>query len=94
MSADQEIKWTAWKAIMTVEWAALLMALFLPITPSKTGGSNRVGHYFFEEPTYLHEVLVSFILTNLMIGVLVGLIFLVAWYRKRRGGGSVGDAES
>jgi hypothetical protein len=79
---------TAWKIVAILEWAALLIALAMPITPSKTGSDFSLADWFFEDPSYLQEVLVYFILTNLLLGVLVLVALIIIWREKRRGGGS------
>ncbi len=62
--------------ILLLEFIALLIGLAMPITPSKTGGDFSFADWFFEDPTYLQEVFVYFIGTNLLIGIL-GLVALV-----------------
>jgi hypothetical protein len=63
------------KILLLVEAIALVIALVVPLTPSKTGGDVRLGKYFFAEPTYLHEVLVGFVLVNGII-----MVFAIAFW--------------
>ncbi len=84
MSAQREL--TVLKIIFLLEFMALLIGLAMPITPSKTGGDFSFADWFFENPSYLQEVLVYFILTNLLLGLL-GLValLLVRVENRRRG---------
>lgn len=69
-------------AVLVVEGTAFLIALVTPITPSKTGSTWTPAHWFSEDPSYLAEVLASFVMVNLVIAVL-GLIVWVAARRDR-----------
>ena len=84
MSENGE-KWAAWKAVLILEWIALLIGLAMPITPSKTGSDFSMADLFFEDPTYLQEVLVYFLLTNALFGVLAVVVFIFMRFEKRRG---------
>ncbi len=86
MSARGEL--TVIKIILLLEGMALLIGLAMPITPSKTGGDFSFADWFFEDPSYLQEVLVYFVLTNLILGLL-GLVALLMvrvenWRRDSR----------
>jgi hypothetical protein len=89
MSPDRERKWTPWKSFLIVEWIALLIGLAMPITPSKTGGDASFADLFFEDPNYFQEVLVYFLLGNLLLGVLA-LIVVVIVRREKRSGDDTG----
>ena len=67
-------------AVLAIEGTALLIALVTPVTPSKTGSTWSPADFFFADPSYLQEVLASFVVVNLMIGALG----LVAWIAVRR----------
>ena len=66
--------WAA--AVFLVEAAALMIALLMPITPSKTGSTWSPADFFWEEPSYLQEVAVGFVTMNLLIAV-IGLGFWI-----------------
>ena len=69
--------------LLAVEGIALGIALALPVTRSKTGGSTWTpAHIFTPDPTYLQEVAASFVVVN---ALLLGL-GLVARLVGRRGG--------
>ncbi len=79
MKTDKEPpEWlaTPFGVLLIIEFIALLIALALPITPSKTGGDNDLAKYFIEDPTYLEKVLVAFIVTNLLIGVIAVVAYV------------------
>jgi hypothetical protein len=85
LADDGGTKWSPWKIVLIVEWACLLIGLGMPITPSKTGGDSSLADWFFDDPSYLQEVLVYFILSNLLFG-LVALIGLAVYWKERRHG--------
>lgn len=85
MSPDREQKWTPWKSFLIVEWIALLIGLAMPITPSKTGGDFSFADLFFEDPNYFQEVVVNFLLANLLLGVLALMVVIVIRRDKRSG---------
>lgn len=65
--------------LLTIEAISLGIGLLLPITPSKTGSDRSLAELFIADPDYLTEVLVGFIFTNLLIG----LLLLAAWVYGR-----------
>ena len=67
---------------VVVEFIALLIALALPVTPSKTGSNMDIASLFIEDPGYLENVLVSFLFTNVLIGVIGLLSFVYLRFRK------------
>jgi len=85
MRTDREQKWSIWKLVLILEWIALLIGLAMPITPSKTGSDFSMADWFYEDPSYLQEVLVYFLLTNLFIGVLALIALVIIYVEKRRG---------
>lgn len=68
-----------------LEGVALLIGLAMPITPSKTGGDFSLADWFFEDPSYLQEVLVYFLFTNLVLAVLVLIALLLLRSEKSQG---------
>lgn len=83
MGTECQARWTAWRIVAILEWIALLIALAMPVTPSKTGGDFSFADWFFAGPSYLQEVLVYFVLTNLILGVLVVIALIIIWKEKR-----------
>ena len=65
--------------VVTVESISLLIGLAMPITPSKTGSDGSLADLFFQDPSYLQEVLVYFVLGNVIIGAMI----LAAWIWER-----------
>jgi len=54
-------------ALLAVEAIALLIGLAMPVTPSKAGSTWSPAQLFSEDPSYLTEVAVWFVMTNLLI---------------------------
>ncbi len=69
-----------WQAFLGIQAMALMIGLAMPITPLKTGGRADMARYFFENPGYLHEALVWYLATNLLIA----LIMVIAVISVRR----------
>lgn len=66
-------RFTFWHGLLLAESAAIMIALLMPITPSKTGSDRGIADFLIPEPSYLQEVVVYFILTNILI-VIIGVI--------------------
>lgn len=62
-----------WQAFLGIQFLALMIGLAMPITPLKTGGRADMARYFFESPGYLHEVLVWYLATNLLIALIAAI---------------------
>jgi len=86
MSSERGQKWPIWRLVLVLEWIALLIGLAMPITPSRTGGDFSFADWFFDDPHYLQEVLVYFLLTNLFIGILALIALVIIRRENRRGG--------
>lgn len=78
------------RVILYLEFMALLIGLAIPITPSKTGSDGSLAEWFIDDPGYLEEVFVYFVLTN----VLLGLLLLIAWVWHRFGTPADGVADA
>ncbi|NIP57954.1 MAG: hypothetical protein GWM92_15865 [Gemmatimonadetes bacterium] len=75
-----------WKLLALVEGVALMIAVIMPVTPSKTGSEWAPAELVFPDPSYLHQVAVYFVLTNLMIALLAAaLVVGVRWREWREG---------
>lgn len=70
---------TVWHGLLLAEGTAVLIGLLMPITPSKTGSDRGLAHPLLQEPSYLEQVLVYFVLTNLLL-VILGAV-LAVWVR-------------
>lgn len=67
-----------------VEAIAVGIALVTPITPSKTGSTWSPAHLFSPDPTYLEQVVASFVVVNLLL-----LAFgLFVWLISKRSSGN------
>jgi hypothetical protein len=58
--------------ILAVQAIALLIGIAMPLTPSKTGSTWSPAELLWDDPGYLLQVAVYFVMTNLLI-VLLGL---------------------
>jgi len=67
---------TVWHGLLLAEGAAIMIALLMPITPSKTGSDWTLAQLFIPDPSYLQEVLAYFVFTNLVL-LLIGIFFLL-----------------
>lgn len=72
-------------AVFLVEAMALMIALVTPITPSKTGSQWSAAELIDPDPSYPLEVLVYFVLTNALFGVLGLAVYLYARLGKDDG---------
>lgn len=82
--ADDGDELTVGKAIAVAEFLALCIGLIMPITPSKTGGSINLAQWLIEDPSYLQQVLVFFLLTNVVLALLAAVAGVLWWVDKRR----------
>jgi hypothetical protein len=63
--------------ILAIQSIALLIGIAMPLTPSKTGSTWSPAQLFWDDPSYLREVAVYFVMTNLLIlgiGLVVWLV--------------------
>lgn len=79
MSEQPQEELTLWKAVLGIEFIALLIGLAMPITPSKTGRKFSVAEWLFGQASYWIDALIWFVNTNIMIGIL--LIIAIIWGR-------------
>ncbi len=86
VSADRQREYSLWIIVLLFEFIALLIGLVMPITPSKTGSDYSLAELFFEDPSYLQEVLVYFLLANLTLGILALVALAIYRWEKRRDG--------
>lgn len=74
-------RFTFWHGLLLAEGASLMIALLMPITPSKIGSDRGIADFLISDPTYLQEVLVYFVLTNVLILVIGIIVWL--WIKFR-----------
>lgn len=68
-------------AVLLTEATALLIALVMPVTPSRTGSTWSLAELVWPEPSYAQEVAVYFLATNALILVIGGIAWVA--YRLR-----------
>ena len=69
-------RFTVWHGLLLAEGAALMIGVLMPITPSKTGSTRGLAHLLTPEPSFLQQVLVYFVLTNLLMLIIGVIIWL------------------
>jgi hypothetical protein len=69
-------RFTIWHGLFLAEGAALMIALLMPITPSKTGSGRGLAHFLIPDPTYFEQVVVYFVLTNVLILVISAIVWI------------------
>ena len=69
-------RFTVWHGLLLAEGAALMIGLLMPITPSKTGSTRGLAHLLAPEPSYLQQVLVYFVVTNILLLIIGAIIWL------------------
>ncbi len=79
--SDEQEGFTLWHGLFLAEGSAIAIALLMPITPSKTGSDGGIADLLIPDPSYLQEVLVDFVFTNLLF-VILGGIFVI-WVKLR-----------
>jgi len=79
---DETERFTVWHGLLLAEGTALMIALLMPITPSKTGSDWGLAELFISEPIYLEEVVVYFALTNLLLLILA--VIVAIWLKLKR----------
>ena len=62
--------------VLLVEATSLVIALLMPITPSRTGSKWSPASMFFEAPTYLEDAMAWFLISN----AIIGLLGLMGWF--------------
>ena len=67
-------------AIAAIETISIGIAIFMPITPSKTGSTWSPASLFTENPSYLQDVAAWFVMTNFLFYAML----LAAWLMNRR----------
>ena len=74
-----------WKIFFLIEMILLLIAMVMPITPSKTGSSTNLADRFIENPSYFEEVFFYLIFGN-VIAIILAVAFVI-WLRitKKQG---------
>lgn len=71
-------------AVCLTEASCVLIALLMPITPSRTGGRWSPAELLIENPTYLERALAWLVITNAIVIVGAAVLWL---FVRRRGAG-------
>lgn len=54
--SNQKERFTVWHGLLLAEGSALVIALLIPVTPSKTGSDRGLAELLVPEPSYLQVV--------------------------------------
>jgi hypothetical protein len=84
MMDSQGKKITVWQIILLVEIIVLLISLAMTFGPSKTGSDWHPAQLFFENPNYWQIILIYFIFTNILIGILALIAAIYFWWEKKK----------
>ena len=68
-------------AVFLTEVSCVLIALLMPITPSRTGGRWSPADLLIENPSYPERALAWFVVTNAIVIVVAAVV----WLLVRRG---------
>lgn len=74
-----------WQWVVLIQATALMIGIVMPVTPSKTGSDWSMAELVFAEPSYVQEVLVYFVLTNLLVLVVGTALFVAVRRDEGRG---------
>lgn len=75
------------RGLAAVEAIALLIALAMPLTPSRTGSDHRPGDLLLQDAGYLEHVLVGFLLVHAILLVMAVAVWVVMVVSERPGPG-------
>jgi hypothetical protein len=79
--ADESKPFTVWHGLFLAEVLAVVIALAMTITPSKTGSDTGVAGHFFDDPTFVQELFVNLVISNVMM-VLVAAGIALWWWKS------------
>lgn len=71
--------------MLLIQAAAVMVAVVMPVTPNRSGSDWSMAELVFPEPSYLEQVVVYFVVANLMILLLGAVLFV--WVRLQGGDG-------
>ena len=77
---DKKLKLSyRWQIFFGIELILLIIAMIMPITPSKTGSTTKLAEWFIKNPSYFEEVLFYFIFENVIV-IILAVVYLI-WSR-------------
>lgn len=74
-----------WKWLLLIQAAAAMVAVVMPVTPNRPGSDWSMAELVFPDPSYFEEVVVYFVLANLMILLMGAVLFVWVRVGGRRG---------
>jgi predicted TIM-barrel fold metal-dependent hydrolase len=64
------------KGLAVIEGIALAIALVAPLTPSKTGSTWSPAELFTAQPSYLQQLLATFVAVNIIMAFLGAMVWV------------------
>ena len=69
-------------SFILAETTSVLIAVAMAFTPSISGSSTTLAHYFMDEPSFIHIALVYYVLVNIILSILA--VIAVVWIKSKR----------
>ena len=66
-----------------LEIVLIIIALIMPIAPSKTGSKSNLPNLFFDKPSYFEEVIFYWLFSHLFVLIVIIIVMLVKYLKKR-----------
>ena len=76
-------KYKDWQAYLLIEIVLIIIALIIPISPSKTGSDSSLADWFSDNPSYLEKVFFNFLLLHLLVLLIFIIYFLWKFFRSK-----------
>lgn len=73
-------------ALILSQAIALMLAIIIPVTPSKTGSPWSPADFVFDDPSYLQEATVIYVLVNGVMALLGGYVLIATKWGKSQSG--------
>lgn len=78
MTSKKEV-FTIWHGLLLAEVAALLISLAITLVPSKSGSDYSFADHFFDDATFIQELIINFLFTNTLIAIVA--VFSYIWIK-------------
>ncbi|MBX2819475.1 MAG: hypothetical protein KTR29_07330 [Rhodothermaceae bacterium] len=69
-------------SFILAETTSILIAVAMAFTPSISGSSRTLAHYFMDDPSFIQIALVYYILVNIILSILA--VIFVVWIKSKR----------
>ena len=82
---SREKKFTFVHGVLWAELVALIIGVMMTVTPSKTGSDYSLAAHFIDDPPFIAEVVVYFLLTNVLMLALAAVFWVWTKREARKG---------